>query len=79
MVEGEEKILVSDTSRLAPQEEYCEEKDMTLWRQGKNNMMQIVLRPGTYAVFYPENAHMGGVALNGPIKVKKVVGKVKYE
>ena len=43
------------------------------------NMMQIVLRPGAYTVLYPENAHMGGVALNGPIKVKKIVGKIRYE
>lgn len=78
MVEGEEKILVSDISRLAQQEEYNEETDISLWRSVEN-MMQIVLQSGTYTVLYPENVHMGCVALYKSTRVKKIVGKIKVQ
>ena len=76
IVKGEEAICVSDISRLCLQQEYCEEKDIAIWEPAEN-MTQIVLRSGAYTVLYPENAHMGCVALNEPVKVKKIVGKVR--
>lgn len=76
IVEGEEKMFLSDISKLYLQKEYCEEKDIALW-EPIDAMTQIVLLPGAYTVLYPENAHMGCVAINGPVKVKKIVGKVR--
>ena len=76
VVKGEETICVSDISRLQPGKEYCDEKDIVIWKSS-SDMMRIVLTEGSYAVFYPENAHKGCIAVNNPTSVKKIVGKVK--
>lgn len=76
IVKGEEAICVSDISRLQPEKEYCDDKDIAIWKSS-SDMMRIVLIEGSYAVFYPGNAHKGCIAVNNSSRVKKIVGKVK--
>ncbi len=76
IVKGKEAIGVSDISRLRPEKEYSEEKDLVLWKPSRD-MMRTVLTEGSYAVFYPEHAHRGCMAVEGVERVRKIVGKVK--
>lgn len=76
IVKGEEAICVSDILRLQPEKEYCNDRDIAIWKPSPD-MMRMVLNEGSYAVFYPENAHKGCVAVNNKAEVKKIVGKVK--
>ena len=78
IIKGEEAICVSDISRLQPEKEYSEEKDIAIWKPSID-MMRMVLTEGSYAVFYPEYAHKGCIAVNHPAKAKKIVGKIKID
>ncbi len=40
---------------------------------------RVVLTPGRFAVFFPQDAHMGQIALSGPEPVRKVVVKVSMD
>lgn len=78
IVKGEEAVCVSDISRLQLEKEYSEEKDIAIWKPSLD-MMEMVLSEGSYAVFYPEHAHKGCIAVNSSARVKKIVGKVKID
>lgn len=78
IVKGEETICVSDISRLQPEKEYWEEKDIAFWKPS-SAMMRMVLTEGSYAVFLPEHAHKGCIAVDHSARVKKIVGKVKID
>lgn len=78
IVKGEEAICVSDISRLQPEIEYCEKKDITIWK-ASTDMMKMILTEGSYAVFYPQHAHKGCVAVNHSTRVRKIIGKVRIE
>ncbi len=78
IVEGEEELNVTDISGLKLDIEYSEEADIMFW-EPKRNMMRMILTPGAYVVLYPQNAYMGCISVNSPVKVKKIVGKVLYE
>jgi 3-deoxy-D-manno-octulosonate 8-phosphate phosphatase (KDO 8-P phosphatase) len=76
IVEGIEAIDVADISRLQIDKTYSEDKDIMFWKLIPN-MMRIVLKAGTYTVLYPENAHMGCIAMENAVRVKKIVCKVR--
>ena len=76
VVKGEEAICVSDISRLQLEKGYCDDIDVAIWEPSPD-MMRMVLTAGGYAVFYPEHAHRGCIAVNNTARVKKIVGKVR--
>jgi len=41
--------------------------------------LSLDLSAGYFAIFYPEDAHMPGLAVEGPESVKKVVVKVRVD
>jgi biofilm protein TabA len=77
LLEGEETILwapisaITETVRL-----YDETKDVAKWRLVHPHT-PLRLRPGTFAIFYPEDAHSPCVAAPEPGPVTKVVIKVR--
>lgn len=76
IVEGEEAIDVVDVSRLQIEQKYSVEKDILLWKP-VSNRMRVVLKAGSYVVLYPEDAHMGCIAVDGQTQVKKIIGKIR--
>lgn len=76
LIDGEENLQVVDISRLTIEAPYDEGKERTLYFSIPN-AASVVLRPGSFVILYPKDAHRS-IALNGnPCKVKKIVGKVK--
>lgn len=73
---GEERLDVCAPEGLEVEEPYSAEKDAAFWK-APEEMMQIVLTAGCYAVLYPENAHRPGRMVNESCPVNKVVVKVK--
>ncbi len=61
-----------DTLRLA--EDYDAAADIA-WYEVERDFLTV--RPGWFVVLFPEDAHMPGVACEQPVRVKKVVVKVK--
>ncbi len=75
MIDGIEAIETSDIDKLELETAYDEDKDVMFWKQ-KSNQMRSVISDGSYVILYPQNAHMPCVAIDKPIKVKKLVAKV---
>ncbi|MBP5467606.1 MAG: YhcH/YjgK/YiaL family protein [Candidatus Riflebacteria bacterium] len=75
MINGLEAIETSDIDKLELGTSYDEDKDVMFWKQ-KPNQMRTVISDGSYVILYPQNAHMPCVAIDKPIKVKKLVAKV---
>ena len=75
MIDGIEAIETSDIDKLELDTAYDEDKDVMFWKQ-KSNQMRSVISDGSYVILYPQNAHMPCIAIDKPIKVKKLVAKV---
>lgn len=73
MVRGREQIGVADLAAMSDDEPYVADRDIAFYR-GQGDL--ITLREGTFAVFFPHDAHQPGIALGEPSLCRKVVVKV---
>ncbi len=73
VADGYEKIGYTHLGNTEEDEEYNDENDI-IWLIGKGNFVEA--RKGSFAIFYPEDAHMPAIAVDNPARVKKVVVKV---
>ena len=71
---GEEIIEVAPIDALNPSTLYDREKDYILYKNKAGEMYH--LKPGICAIFFPQDAHMPGIAANKPEKISKIVIKV---
>ena len=79
MVEGEEIIYVKPTSRLENiTMEYNEEKEALLADTDKD-VTAVRMTPGCFVVLFPQDAHTPGCHAQGPVTVKKIIGKVRID
>ena len=77
VVEGKEAIDIAPAMFLEIDEPYVEEFDVVFYKEPKQ-ATRFVLTPGSYAVLYPEDSHKPGLSVGDtPIKMKKIVGKVR--
>lgn len=77
MVAGKEAIGIAPTAELAVEQEYDVETDV-MFLEAPKQSAQAVLSAGGYVILYPQDAHRPGVkAGEKPVKVRKVVGKVR--
>ncbi len=76
VVSGIEEIGIIDISKAELKTEYSEEIDAAFYHENEKNG-KLVLEAGDFAVFYPNDLHMPGMAYkNVPSDVKKIVVKV---
>ena len=73
MVRGIERIAVADLSTMKDDEPYVAQRDVAFFH-GQGDL--ITLREGTFAIFFPHDAHQPGIALAEPMPCRKVVVKV---
>jgi len=73
VAEGAERMGYGNVDDLKVVTEYDGTKD-ALFLQGESDF--VVMHAGSFAVFWPQDAHMPGIALQAPQRVKKVVLKV---
>ena len=73
IAKGAEIMGCTDISELKVDDKYSDEKDI-VWLKGKGTFFDM--REGMFAIFYPHDAHMPGVAEDQPTLVRKVVVKV---
>jgi len=72
---GCERIGVAPIGRLTPGD-YNEEKDVT-WLTGPGDF--ITLAAGQFAILWPGDGHMPGIAIGYSRPVRKVVVKIRVE
>jgi biofilm protein TabA len=70
---GREFIGYADIETLQLLEDYDAAKDVS-WHEGDGSF--VTARAGAFMILYPHDAHMPGVAIDGPEAVRKVVVKV---
>lgn len=75
VIEGEEIIEWLPAAGLVTDTPYVEENDIAFYRDAPG-ATPLPMRPGLFAVFYPEDAHKPGCASAAPAAVRKIVVKV---
>jgi biofilm protein TabA len=72
---GEESMEVTDRGRLTVAEDLTATRDAIFYEPFDRGSV-LRLGVGDVAVYFPPDAHMGGIAIAAPILVRKVVVKV---
>ncbi len=75
LLAGEEMIEYAPLGSLPVDTPYTEAKDYGLVRDPAAPS-KLVLQPGSWAIFFPQDAHKPGCALSAPAAVRKIVVKV---
>ncbi len=78
VIKGSEKIGVDSIKGLKVADPYVEEKDIEFLYLGKN-LTYLTVPQGSFAIFWPGDAHMPGRQNGKPEDVVKVVFKVKAD
>lgn len=77
MMEGCEAIYHKSLGQLeCVTHPYIEDEDSTLANLD-SDASKVILTPGNFVVFFPEDAHCPGIDAFGKTAVKKVIAKVK--
>ncbi len=78
IVAGDEKMGYTQIGSLKVTDPYNAEKDCELYASQSGQTYDFVrVGKGMFTVFLPTDAHMPGVALDQPVKITKVVMKVR--
>jgi YhcH/YjgK/YiaL family protein len=75
IISGAEHIGLTDLSSTSPKIPYNEEKDIAFYNA--ENRELLVAEPGTFFIFFPDDAHRPGMKIDENLPVKKVVIKVR--
>jgi YhcH/YjgK/YiaL family protein len=76
LVSGEERIgFAIDTGNNQPATEWNPDRDIQFYHDMENEV-QLVMRPGNYAVFFPHDVHRPACQAGQPGPIRKVVVKV---
>lgn len=79
IVEGAETIYVKTVDKLQNvKKEYNPERDI-LQADIDQDATAVRLETGSFAVFFPQDAHAPGCHADAPGKVKKIVGKIRIK
>jgi YhcH/YjgK/YiaL family protein len=74
---GIEALGWSPVQKMKLKREYDPEKELIAW-EGKEQLM-IPLPAGSFVIFFPHDAHMGGLIVDQPKPVRKIVLKVAVQ
>jgi YhcH/YjgK/YiaL family protein len=75
VISGEEQIGLTDLSSTTVKTPYDQEKDIAFYTAGAGQTLPA--KPGTFFLFFPDDAHRPGMKVNENSPVKKLVIKVK--
>lgn len=77
LLSGKEKLKYSNISDLEINKEYNIEKDVVFYKKKQSYTSEIIIEPGIFCVFFPEDAHMPQLRVcEESDQVKKVVVKI---
>jgi biofilm protein TabA len=75
IIEGEETMEIADRARLTLHEDLTPEKDLVFYAPFDGGSA-LRFHPGDIGIYFPADAHMGGLATGAPCLVRKTVVKV---
>ena len=77
MVEGTETIYVKDTAKLSNVYLPYNPAKEALLADFDTDTTPVRLEAGSFVVLFPQDAHSPGCHADGPVNVKKIIGKVR--
>ncbi len=77
MVEGTETIYVKHTDKLSHVYQEYDPKIEALLADFDSDATPVRLEAGSFVILLPQDAHSPGCHADGPVNVKKIIGKVK--
>jgi YhcH/YjgK/YiaL family protein len=77
VVRGREKMGMAPLSKATVTEPYNDEKDIAFSSVPDNECDYYVAVPGTFLIFFPQDAHRPAIRAEGSDTVKKVVIKIR--
>ena len=79
LISGYEKFCSLPLEYLQETKAYNKEIDAAFYVGNEVNPQEMLLGNGYFAILYPQDGHMPQLCVNEPLKVKKVVVKVKID
>jgi YhcH/YjgK/YiaL family protein len=77
MLTGSEKMEVTPPDALIPDTDYDEEKDIRFYKRIETPAVRLLMEPGNFAMFFPQDAHCPQLTPNSEAQnVKKMVIKI---
>ncbi len=76
VLEGEEYIDIAPRAALTPSAPYDAAKDIVFYKETPEAAARVLLRPGSFALLPPRDAHMPSLNVRGACAVKKLVIKL---
>lgn len=77
MIEGTETIYVKHTDKLSHVYQEYDPAIEALLADFDTDATPVRMEPGSFVVLLPQDAHSPGCHVDGPVNVKKIIGKVK--
>ena len=75
LLDGSERMDVADVATMSGATAYDEAKDATFYADA-GDFLPLIVRPRTFAIFFPHDAHRPTVAVGELAMIRKVVVKV---
>jgi len=79
VLEGRETIAVWPTDRLRVKTPYNEQQDVVFYEKPEQPGLKLDLTPGSFALFFPQDAHMTQLMDDEQTAIKKLVMKIAVE
>lgn len=76
--QGRERMDIASAQKLEPLGPYDESKDAVKLK-APETYSSLIMEPGKFVVFFPQDIHRPNCNLNGPSMVRKVCMKVKIK
>ena len=77
-LKGQERVACLPIEKLTETKPYSEEGDCALYSSATiPHPSYLILQPGYFAIFFPQDGHMPGLCATTPESVRKVVVKVR--
>lgn len=74
ILEGEEKINISETETMKPTMDFDYENDYQLFEGSKQQT--VTLKKGSFLALFPNECHQTAIQVNESVGVKKIVFKI---
>lgn len=77
LLSGSEQIEIFSAFKLTGDELYDTDRDLAFYNRPETPDATVLLEPGKFAVFFPDDAHMPGLQNGTAGVVKKAVAKIR--
>lgn len=77
LISGEEKIASLPLEYLKETKAYNPDVDAAFYKEAEVRPQESIIGNRYFAVYFPQDGHMPGLAVTAPSQVKKVVVKIK--